>query len=89
MFVEMYPIDSLQIEASLRNLKMAGCTDSPAIERLYPPPNPKIAGKKVVPAIERLARDFYNSQEALEEVTLYENLACDIVAFKNTIFCSC
>jgi hypothetical protein len=89
MFVETYLIDSLQMDASLYNLKMAGCTDSLAIERLYPPPNPKIAGKKVVPAIERLAGDFYNSQEAPEEVTLYENLACDIVAFNNAIFCSC
>ena len=72
MFVETYLIDGLQTEASLQNLKIAGCTYSLAIERLSPPPNPKIAGKKVVPAIERLAGDFYISEEALEEVTSYE-----------------
>jgi hypothetical protein len=58
---EMYLIDGLQMEASLQNLKMASCTYSLAIERLSTPPNPKIAVKKVVPAIERLAGGFYIS----------------------------
>ena len=44
-----------------------------AIERLSAPPNPKIAVKKVVPAIERLAGSFYILEEALE-VTFHENL---------------
>jgi hypothetical protein len=59
MFAETYLIDHLQTEASLENLYIAGCTYSLAIERLCPPPNPKIAGEKVVLAIERLAGNFY------------------------------
>jgi hypothetical protein len=80
-----YLIDGLQTEASLQNLKMASCTYSLAIERLSVPPNPKIAVRKVVPAIQRLAGGFYNLEEALEEVTFHENLACDIVAHNNVL----
>jgi hypothetical protein len=80
-----YLIDGLQTEASLQNLKMASCTYSLAIERLSAPPNPKIAVRKVVPAIQRLAGGFYNLEEALEEVTFHENLARDIVAHNNAL----
>lgn len=61
MFAETYLIDHLQTEASLENLYIAGCTYSLAIERLCPPPNPKIAGEEApveVTLYENLMRDI-------------------------------
>jgi hypothetical protein len=46
----------------------------------------KIAGCTYLLAIKRLSGDFYISQEALEEVTLYKH---NIIALNNVIFCSC
>ena len=71
MFAETYLTDGLQMEASLQKLKLAGCTYLLVIKRLCTPPNPKIVGMNMLLSIERLARDFYISEE-VPGVTLCE-----------------